>query len=748
MDANATTSNDLDVCDELSAKPYIGMQFKTVEMVRDLYNSFAKNRGFGVRIRSSKPKRAVLVCCNEGRYKVKSCGNEELHDGIGQSKRKCSTFRTDCQASLIVSRGTIESNWIIKSFNDEHNHVMVSPKSVSYLRSHKKMSVAAKSLVEKFEEEGMPTGKVANIFNNGDSSFNNRDCWNHIRNLRRKNLEIGDAQAVFNYCKRKKDENPNFFFQIQCDEDSRMVNFFWVDARSRLAYQQFGDAITFDTTYKTNKYSMPFAPFTGLNNHYQSILFGCALLQDETEASFTWLFETWLEAMGGKKPISILTDQDLAMGAALAKVFPETRHRLCLWHIRKKFPEKLAQIYHKKSTFKRDLKRCIRDSCSIQSFEETWQRLMIEYNLGENKWLEGLYNIRESWIPIYNRSTFFAGMNTTQRSESINSFFDSFVNASTTLQEFVIKFEKAIDSRLDSERREDYESRHKSRILTTWSKLEEHAATIYTRNIFGKFQDELYTRNIFGKFQDELKKINQFTKKKITRDGSRYVYQVSNCFDAQDVFIVDIDLDTNIAKCDCKLFEFVGILCRHILVIFQAKGVVEIPSHFILKRWTKDANRCIELSSTENNFDVQSNTSKIQRRIHAQQEASILVDLAEESDEIYKFVVSKLIETRMSAIAMKTNLCSGDGVTPLQSSHQDVNQNSLPELESEAPQLTLGDPHISQTKGRRKDGEKMTKNGRIMGGLEVSLSKSKNACRECAQHGHNSRTCKKRKQND
>ncbi|RZC09037.1 hypothetical protein D0Y65_015666 [Glycine soja] len=48
-----------------------------------------------------------------------------------------------------------------------------------------------KSLVEKFEEEGLPTRKVASIFNNGDSSFSNKDCWNHIRNLRRKNLDIG-----------------------------------------------------------------------------------------------------------------------------------------------------------------------------------------------------------------------------------------------------------------------------------------------------------------------------------------------------------------------------------------------------------------------------------------------------------------------------------------------------------------------------------------------------------------------------
>src|ERR1044072_954063 len=163
--------NDPHVSIQLSDKPSIGMEFKTVEMVRDFYNSFAKKRGYAVRIRSTKPKRAVLVCYKEGRYNGKSCGNEDVHDIIGQRKRKGSTSRTDCQASLIVSRGTIEGNRIIKYFNDDHNHVMVSPASVSYLRSHKKMSVAAKSLVEKFEEEGMPTGKVARMFNKGGLFF-------------------------------------------------------------------------------------------------------------------------------------------------------------------------------------------------------------------------------------------------------------------------------------------------------------------------------------------------------------------------------------------------------------------------------------------------------------------------------------------------------------------------------------------------------------------------------------------------
>jgi hypothetical protein len=214
------------------------------------------------------------------------------------------------------------------------------------------------------------------------------------------------------------------------------------------------------------------------------------------------------------------------------------------------------------------------------------------------------------------------------------------------------------------------------------------------------------------------------------------------------MFIVDIDLDTKIAKCGCQLFEFLGILCRHILAIFQMKSIIQIPSHFILQRWTKDANKGIEICYTESNVDGQTSTSKILRRMHAQQETRILVDLAEESDEIYKFIISELSHTRMSAIAMKkSNLSVSDGISHLESSHN-VNQNDLSVEESEPPQVTIRNPHISHTKGRKKDGERTTQNCRFKSGLEQSLTKSlvkRNSCHVCNEHGHNSRTCKKKK---
>mgnify|MGYP003779978845 CR=1 FL=1 len=75
------------------------------------------------------------------------------------------------------------------------------------------------------------------------------------------------------------------------DEKSRLKQAFWADGISRKNYYLFGDAISFDTAYGTNKYSMIFAPFTGINHHRQSITFGAGFLANEKTESFVWLSE-------------------------------------------------------------------------------------------------------------------------------------------------------------------------------------------------------------------------------------------------------------------------------------------------------------------------------------------------------------------------------------------------------------------------------------------------------------------------
>ncbi len=111
------------------------------------------------------------------------------------------------------------------------------------------------------------------------------------------------------------------FLCNKCDEKCRLKNLFWTDGRNIEACKDFGNVITFDTTYLINKYDMPLALFVRVNHHGQSILLGCGLLTHEDTKSFLWLFESWLKCMCAYYPKGIITDQCKAMQNANEIVF-------------------------------------------------------------------------------------------------------------------------------------------------------------------------------------------------------------------------------------------------------------------------------------------------------------------------------------------------------------------------------------------------------------------------------------------
>ncbi|KAK6928125.1 MULE transposase domain [Dillenia turbinata] len=106
------------------------------------------------------------------------------------------------------------------------------------------------------------------------------------------------------------------------------------------------DYVSFDTTYQVNQDKMPFAPFTGINHHRQSVLFGCALLADETESTFLWLFTTWLEAI------------------------------YCKGHIMSKISKEMGDVYGALSkAFQLEFDRCVNKSQTHEEFESSWEFL-------------------------------------------------------------------------------------------------------------------------------------------------------------------------------------------------------------------------------------------------------------------------------------------------------------------------------------------------------------------------------------
>ena len=102
--------------------------------------------------------------------------------------------------------------------------------------------------------------------------------------------------------------NPSFLYAIQLDNVKQITNIFWADARMIIDYANFGDVVTFDITYGTNKELRPLRVFTGFNHHRGLTVFGAALLYDETAESFKGLFESFLVAHVGKRPKTNFTN--------------------------------------------------------------------------------------------------------------------------------------------------------------------------------------------------------------------------------------------------------------------------------------------------------------------------------------------------------------------------------------------------------------------------------------------------------
>ena len=103
-----------------------------------------------------------------------------------------------------------------------------------------------------------------------------------------------DVKKLLAFFEKMQEINPEFFYDYNKDADNRVKNIFSANASCRGSNEDFGDCVTFDMTYKTNKFHLPLGVFVGVNHHLQSTIFAVALVRDETIPSFESVFRTFL----------------------------------------------------------------------------------------------------------------------------------------------------------------------------------------------------------------------------------------------------------------------------------------------------------------------------------------------------------------------------------------------------------------------------------------------------------------------
>ena len=552
------------------------MEFHSEEHAHCFYNAYARTVGFSIRKDKVRWKGNFVlsrrwVCSRQG-YRAK------VHlDRIDRTKSPRSITRVGCPAEFCITFDRKSQKYKVNRFFTKHNHDMATQHCVHFLRSHRSIPTPIKAQVEAMRAVGVKTNQIMDYMVRQYGSYENvgfikKDLHNHVQVERQTKTMDGDAEAALAYFCAKVDTDPLFFYKYDVDADNRLDKLFWSDSKSRMDYAAFGDVLAFDTTYKTNQYEKPFVILAGVNNHFQSIIFGCTLLVDETIASYTWVLRTLLEAMDNKSPVSVLTDGDHSMREAIKLVFPNARHRLCNWHLHRNSMTNVHSL-----GFGEAFKQVMTLDGNVNEFEEAWTKMVKQYGLENNKWVKDTYDNRAMWAESYLRGDFFAGMKSTQRCEGMHAFFKTFLPLKLKLFEFVHHYDRAISRLRNNEAQAEAITENSEPLLTTpLRRLEKHGSDILTRNMFFMFRDEI------------KKALTMVVNNKIENTDHR-AYSLSKWTVQSSNWEVLYYPATYTMRCSCKKFESFGLPCCHMIYVMKCEHITEIPLTCVKLRWMKTA---------------------------------------------------------------------------------------------------------------------------------------------------------------
>ncbi|KQK15388.2 hypothetical protein BRADI_1g22431v3 [Brachypodium distachyon] len=576
-------------------KPTVGMRFDSIASAKKHYLDYARWNGFGIRIdyqrpiKSGETSRAQFVCYLAGRNKKE---REDPHrpESVVPKRKRNITERTSCHARMKVKLDG--ATYTAEQFEEEHNHNVLKKFDLGkYLRSHRHMPREEREFVKLLHACNLRTSQMMQILSTLHGKLNNlsytRTNMANFRAALRREHCLMDMKYTLRYFKKLKKEDDDFFYSFELDNEDRVINLYWIDVEARRSYKYYNDCISFDITYLTNKYNMPCVPFIGVNNHCQSVQFGCGFLRNEDTLSFIWLFNTFLEAMDGIAPANITTDQDFAMRNTILEVFPETRHRNCRWHIMKKAQEKMGGFMGRNLERHADFEDCINNSFTPAEFELKWGAMIEKYQVQDNEDLSSLWENRTSWVPAYFMLSFYPFLQSTQRSEGFNAVLKRYVSPSNSIYDFAQQYSALQEKILGVERQAEAETALTVPKKWGFSPIEEQVKLVYTRRMFNRFQEKLQMTSSYHCARTGQ---NTFEAISMTCHSGQY--------DAR-TFRLAADIEAGMYSCECCKFDRDGIVCCHILRVMQQEGVRVLPQHYILKRWTWNADAALGLHGTQ-----------------------------------------------------------------------------------------------------------------------------------------------------
>ena len=247
-------------------------------------------------------------------------------------------------------------------------------------------------------------------------------------------------------------------------------------------------------------------------------------------------------------------------------------------------------------------------------------------------------------------------------------------------------------------------------ILKTCYKMEGEAAKIYTRKMFIKFQEELFCRK-------------KYKASKYREEGEKKIYKVAPHGKESPIYEMLFEIFEKKAICTCHMFEFVGILCRHILTVFVKKSFVDfLPPYYILERWTIKTKNNITHDISGDVIQVEPQISSTLMRNSLLLHFLEVAEVGSQSMKKYEHLDLALQKVHVELLAMHDvdDLVNFDKTT--------LNSQVLSNLPG-----ALQDPPYVLSKGRPKSLRQKNP--------KENQPTKKRKCSICKETGHVRRTC-------
>ncbi|KAL7607238.1 hypothetical protein Lser_V15G16856 [Lactuca serriola] len=247
-----------------------------------------------------------------------------------KTQRRKDLFRRNCKAKVVLEiiLGTLK--YVVSDFVEQHNHELFSKINMYLSRSKRKLDYSQEIFIHNLSKQNIGPVKAHRLYSALQVGPSVRgglvsDFKNARKNL---NCYIGgrDAKFLVDKMNDRTKNVPSFTFEYKV-LNKRLNALFWADETAKYNYNSFEDVLSFDATFRMNKYDMVFVPFSGIDNHKKCVTFGAGLLSKEDGVSYEWLLRDFLKAFR-KQPQLVISDQDPALKKAIDKVFPFAHHRL------------------------------------------------------------------------------------------------------------------------------------------------------------------------------------------------------------------------------------------------------------------------------------------------------------------------------------------------------------------------------------------------------------------------------------